>query len=260
MNKKILATFLGILASFAGIVLWIILGMVGFIAGIAGAAMALLFCMVYSAINREDKSNYRYVVGAIVMVVDIILAELILQYIYVQMFGEYDTLWLIFDLVIGFLFSGISLGSHIASEKKKQQAQEYSQAMQEEFERQFDSTQPFGDFEQNTAVASTQDAPVSRAEVKTRKITVTRKKSASAAFVPIRLYFDGQHLATLENGQSFTFETTNLPHKLVVGWADAIGNAGFSNEIITDDAETDLNLQASVKMAFPYSKLVLTVL
>ena len=76
--KRVVATLLGILASFAGVLLWIFLGFIGFIAGLAGAVMGILFYIVYHAANPKDESSFRFVVAAVVMVVDIVIAELLM--------------------------------------------------------------------------------------------------------------------------------------------------------------------------------------
>ena len=59
MSNKIKGTFLGFLASFGGVVGWILLNFVGFIAGIAGAGMGILFIIVYTKINYDDFSSYK---------------------------------------------------------------------------------------------------------------------------------------------------------------------------------------------------------
>ena len=122
--KRVIATLLGILASFAGVLLWIFLGFIGFIAGLAGAVMGILFYMVYHAVNPKDESSFRFVAAAVVMVVDIVIAELLMWAVAgvspANIFETPDILmWFILDIVIGLALSGICLGGYIAAEKKK---------------------------------------------------------------------------------------------------------------------------------------------
>lgn len=122
--KRVIATLLGILASFAGVLLWIFLGFIGFIAGLAGAVMGILFYMVYHAVNPRDKSSFRFVVAAVVMVVDIVIAELLMWAVAgvspANIFETPDILMrFILDIMIGLAISGICLGGYIAAEKKK---------------------------------------------------------------------------------------------------------------------------------------------
>lgn len=122
--KRVIATLLGILASFAGVLLWIFLGFIGFIAGLAGAVMGILFYIVYHAANPKDESSFRFVVAAVVMVVDIVIAELLMWAVAgvspANIFETPDILmWFILDIVIGLALSGICLGGYIAVEKKK---------------------------------------------------------------------------------------------------------------------------------------------
>lgn len=122
--KRVVATLLGILASFAGVLLWIFLGFIGFIAGLAGAVMGILFYMVYHAVNPKDESSFRFVAAAVVMVVDIVIAELLMWAVAgvspANIFEYPDILmWFILDIVIGLALSGICLGGYIAAEKKK---------------------------------------------------------------------------------------------------------------------------------------------
>lgn len=122
--KRVVATLLGILASFAGVLLWIFLGFIGFIAGLAGAVMGILFYIVYHAANPKDESSFRFVVAAVVMVVDIVIAELLMWAVAgvspANIFETPDILmWFILDIVIGLALSGICLGGYIAVEKKK---------------------------------------------------------------------------------------------------------------------------------------------
>lgn len=123
--KRAMATFLGFLASLAGVLLWIFLGFIGFIAGLAGAVMGILFYLVYNAVNPKDESPYRFIVAVIVMVVDILIAELLMMWAALsvspaELFADSEYLyWFIIDIVIGLLLSGLCLGSYIAAEQRK---------------------------------------------------------------------------------------------------------------------------------------------
>lgn len=78
MTNRTKGTLAGIGLSFIGIVLWILFAAAfEIIAGIAGGAMGLLFVYGYKKYNAEDKSAYLYVTASILMVLEIILAEII---------------------------------------------------------------------------------------------------------------------------------------------------------------------------------------
>lgn len=129
MSLRLKGTLLGFVASLAGVALWIIfVAVLGIIAGLAGAVMGLLFMLVYSKINKEDKSNYRYIVGAIIVVAEILISELISVVILASI--ESIALSSIFsspkiiggmayDIIMGLVLSAIVLGAYIYSEKKK---------------------------------------------------------------------------------------------------------------------------------------------
>lgn len=155
--KRVVATLLGILASFAGVLLWIFLDSISFIVtiitlpgfvdllakdilwiffgltiyfarlmgiGLASVAINILFYMVYHAVNPKDKSSFRFVVSAVVMVVDIVIAELLMWAVAgvspANIFETPDILMrFILDIMIGLAISGICLGGYIAVEKKK---------------------------------------------------------------------------------------------------------------------------------------------
>lgn len=126
MSNKIKGTFLGFLASFGGVVGWILLNFVNFIAGIAGAGMGILFIIVYTKINYDDFSSYKYVMAGIITIVDIVIAELICTAIYAAIEGytfaaalnsDAYVRSLLINIVIGMILSGISLGSYIRRQK-----------------------------------------------------------------------------------------------------------------------------------------------
>lgn len=129
MSLRLKGTLLGFAASLVGVALWIIfVAFLGIIAGLAGAVMGLLFMLVYSKINREDKSNYRYIVGAIIIVVEILISELISVVIIASMesislssiFSSPNVIGgMAYDVIMGLVLSAIVFGAYIYSEKKK---------------------------------------------------------------------------------------------------------------------------------------------
>lgn len=86
MSNKLKGTLLGFCASLAGVALWIILSSVGFIAGLSGVLMGILFVLVYTKFN-DDISKYKYVMAGIVTFIDIILAEFLCLVIFRSMNG-----------------------------------------------------------------------------------------------------------------------------------------------------------------------------
>lgn len=81
MSLRLKGTLIGAAASLAGVALWIILGMLNFIAGIAGALMGVLFIIVYRKINPTDKSPYAIIVSVVLILAEILLSELIVLFI-----------------------------------------------------------------------------------------------------------------------------------------------------------------------------------
>ncbi len=76
---KIKGYLFGFAASLAGVALWVFLANVlGIIAGIAGAVMGILFLLVYKKMTGEEKSSViTYIIGGVIILVDIFLAEII---------------------------------------------------------------------------------------------------------------------------------------------------------------------------------------
>ena len=86
MSDRIKGTLVGIAFSLAAIGLWIILGLIGFIAGIAGALMGILFLTGYKLVNKSDMSKYAVIFACILIAVEVIIANLITIAIYAGMF------------------------------------------------------------------------------------------------------------------------------------------------------------------------------
>lgn len=286
--KRVVATLLGILASFAGVLLWIFLGFIGFIAGLAGAVMGILFYIVYHAANPKDESSFRFVVAAVVMVVDIVIAELLMWAVAgvspANIFETPDILmWFILDIVIGLALSGICLGGYIAAEKKKirmkkaaeqnngQPPYPYAQNPYPYGQSPYPYGQPPAGMQSGAAGApfpngntqggqtataySAQTAPnVQPMPLKMRKITVRREKKMLACLVPVTLYCDGRILGTLKNGQTLSFEVAaGQPHSLMLSWnVNAIlgMEPEYSPEWRTDAGEEDVALRTEMHNGF----------
>ena len=127
MPDRIKGTLLGFLASFGGVAGWIILNFVGFIAGIAGAGMGILFAIVYTKLNPLDDSKYKYVMACVITVIDIVIAELICLAIEGAIYGytfaealnnDAAVRSIIINVVVGIILSGISLGGYIRRQIK----------------------------------------------------------------------------------------------------------------------------------------------
>lgn len=132
MSNRLKGTLAGIGASLGGVGLWIILGAIGFIAGIAGGLMGILFIIAYKALNKEDQTKYPYIVACVLVAVEIVLSELLLIAVLAAMnsvpFGdvladsEVQT-GMIIDIVVGFLLGYLVFGSYLYSLKRKSQMQ-----------------------------------------------------------------------------------------------------------------------------------------
>jgi hypothetical protein len=127
MSDRIKGTITGIVLSMVAVVLWIILVAMGFIAGIAGALIGILFMIGYKSANPSDKSNYAVIAACIVIIVGIVLAELftvaILASLYEVSYAELMSmpdvrLAMLFDVVLGLIFSFVIFGLYLFATKK----------------------------------------------------------------------------------------------------------------------------------------------
>ena len=127
MNDKIKGTLLGILASFGGIALFILFYYIGFIAGIAGALMGVLFYIVYKKINPRDTSKYPFIAATIVILVEVFVSLLIIVAMYSN--GQVSIIDVlrdpeikgpfILDLVLGYVLGFLVFGGFIFQERRK---------------------------------------------------------------------------------------------------------------------------------------------
>lgn len=129
MNNKVKATLLGIAASLIGVAIWIALSFAGIIAGIAGAIMGFAFIKVYQHFNSEDKSNYPYIVGSIVIIIEIVISEFITLFIVAMQedvaFADCLSIdgiprIIATDIIVGLLLSALVFGGIIYAMKKQE--------------------------------------------------------------------------------------------------------------------------------------------
>lgn len=211
MSKRIAATFLGICASLCGIVVWILLSYAGFIAGLAGALMGIAFLFVYKRINKNDKSIYPHVVASVVIIVDIILAELITISIIAAPYGvslseamqiPEISRAVMLDVIVGLLLSFVCYFSYLVSQKRKKKNEEtmteYNQSL-----KQMLNSQPVVNSDDYKEAAST-----------IRKITIIREKKFAASLVKVNYFCDGAVVGTAKNGETVTFNVDGRPHSL----------------------------------------------
>lgn len=129
MNNKIKGALLGTLASLAGVVLWVLFGAVfELIAGWAGAIIGVLFIIIYRKFNPDDKSPFQIILAVTLILVEIILAEIITVAVLAAMNNVSFSLALssaeiqsamVFDLIIGYVFSFAIFISYIVSIKRR---------------------------------------------------------------------------------------------------------------------------------------------
>jgi hypothetical protein len=82
----------------------------GFLGGIAGGVIGILFHVGYTKVNKEDKTKFPITVASVLMFVQIVVGELIVTAIHMQMFdmtfGQvFDVfvwIWLILAIVIAY--------------------------------------------------------------------------------------------------------------------------------------------------------------
>ena len=132
MSNRLKGTLAGIAASAAGVALWIGLIYAGFIAGIAGALIGILFILVYTKINKDDKSKYPYIFGSALIAVEIVFAELLAIAILASLNGvpfgaalEIPEIKkaLLIDVLIGVLLGYAVFVGYLFSLKRKNQMQ-----------------------------------------------------------------------------------------------------------------------------------------
>ncbi|GHV01120.1 hypothetical protein FACS1894211_10180 [Clostridia bacterium] len=136
MSNKLKATLAGVGASLGGVALWIVLSLVGFIAGIAGALMGVLFIFVYKKLNKDDQTKYPFIVACVLILVEIVIAELLtiaflaaangVSFGAVMNIDNNKTLILI-DILVGLALGYLVFGGYLFSLKRKNQMQNLRQ-------------------------------------------------------------------------------------------------------------------------------------
>ena len=129
MSLKLKGTLLGILASFAGVALFVLLlVVVNVIAGVAGALTGMAFLMVYRKINPLDESKYPFILAIVITLVQVLIAALLAYAIWAAMIDSTLAIVLtnkdvlnefILNLVIGYALSGGLLAYYLFSESRK---------------------------------------------------------------------------------------------------------------------------------------------
>ena len=129
MSDRLSATLLAFAASLIGVFLWVILHLIfSLISTVAGALMGILFILVYSGSNPSDDTYFKYFWAVIVTFIDILLAEYICLAILGSTVGvtvseileyERNLRAIRIEILIGFIFSLISLGWYIIASNKK---------------------------------------------------------------------------------------------------------------------------------------------
>ena len=127
MSDRSNGTLNGILFSLGAVVLWVILSLIGFIAGIAGALIGILFLIGYRKVNPSDGSKYPVYAACGVIIMGIILAELLAVAV---LTAYYDVSYfealsvpeirsaMMLDVIVGLLFSFLVFGLYLYSTKK----------------------------------------------------------------------------------------------------------------------------------------------
>lgn len=137
MNKKIVGTAVGILLSLVPVILWVVIYLfTEFIVGWVGALMGILFIYPYRKINPDDKTKFPYIVGALLIFAEIVVAELLSLGILAAMNEislsealalEDVALYTVIDIVIGLALSYVIFFAFIASARKKDNLQNIRQ-------------------------------------------------------------------------------------------------------------------------------------
>lgn len=133
MSLKIKGTLLGLGAVLAGIAIWVAFYVgLEMLAGIAGIVMVIGFIGIYRRINKEDRSNYVYIVASVASLIGIVLAELLSIVILVAMGGgdlksfladREVQVGMLLDLGIGLLLGVGGIIYFIVTDKKRAKVQ-----------------------------------------------------------------------------------------------------------------------------------------
>ena len=128
MSDRSKGTLLGIIFSLGAVVLWIILSFAGYVAGLAGALMGILFLLGYRKMNSSDKSKYPVFIACVLIVIEIAIAELLtiaiiaaqneVPFSFALSIPEVQ-IAIVIDLAIGFLLSFLVFGGYLFSLRKK---------------------------------------------------------------------------------------------------------------------------------------------
>lgn len=124
--KRFIGTLVGVLSSLGAVILWMLLGMFGFVAGYVGALMGLLFLFPYKKINRDDKSLYPYIFAAVLIVVEVAGAEMLTILLYAVLTGisfvdafYLDMTFFFIDIGLGLLFSFLVYGIYVPKFRRR---------------------------------------------------------------------------------------------------------------------------------------------
>ena len=78
MSKKLLGILLGLVATLAPMLVWVLLGVFAdYALYLVGLAMSLVFCVVYRAVNKEDKSKLAFIISLPLGIICVFLSQLI---------------------------------------------------------------------------------------------------------------------------------------------------------------------------------------
>ncbi len=122
MENKVKGIIVGILLSAVGALLWIILYLLGFLAGLAGGLIGILFIVGYRKFNKEEKNKFSYIFAVILTIGEILVIELLfalVAYSSGEIIIDEIISIIVSDLGIGYLLSGLVLGSYIYSDIRK---------------------------------------------------------------------------------------------------------------------------------------------
>ncbi|MDR2046301.1 MAG: hypothetical protein LBP79_00080 [Clostridiales bacterium] len=126
--KKLLGFAVGFVFSLAGVLLWVLLAEVGFIASIAASAIAYLFFVGYKLVNPKNEKS-AIALACIVTVLDIagislfyiLNASVALELSVADLISRYpdEMFQELMYFLVGLLFGGLGIFSFIYQQKRK---------------------------------------------------------------------------------------------------------------------------------------------
>ncbi|MDR3292544.1 MAG: hypothetical protein LBT20_00380 [Clostridiales bacterium] len=134
MGKKFPAFLLGFFCSLGGLVVWVIIGLLGFYAGIGAFLMAYLFVAGYQGVLKKPDDKSYIPLMIFVVIIDIVLALIVFIAIDCYRVGVpfsiavidlLDMSVVLLDLAIGLVFGAIGIFMAISQQSRQKARKQF---------------------------------------------------------------------------------------------------------------------------------------